>query len=190
MDKDLKKLYDLVEKQSSFYDKTENVAIGQTWKYHIKDVIKYSTLFAQERGGDVEVVEIAALFHDYANLIDYKKYSDTHHIDSGEMAEPILLERGYSQEFINKVKKCIYSHRGSVVKEKVTVEEICLADGDAVTHIVNAFEMILWRGQLGECVEDANRFAKNKLRKTYAKLSDYAKDFINEKYNAIMQIFY
>ena len=184
------KLYEIVQRQSLEYDKVENNAFNQTWNYHIKCVIDNAVKFAKERGGDVDLVEISALFHDYANLVDEKKYGEIHHIASGELAEPTLLEHGYSQDFVDRVKKCIYSHRATVVNSKTSVEEICLADADGVTHIENVFEIIMWRGQRGDTVEDGNRFVKNKIKKSFNKLSDWAKEHVKERYEAAMKIFY
>ena len=184
------KLYQIVKAQSLIYDKSEKVCDNQTFDYHIQRVINNAVKFAKMRGGDIEVVEISALFHDYANLVDMAKYGDTHHIIGGEFAEPILLEHGYSQAFVDKVKKCIYSHRASIVKDKISIEEICLADADGVAHIENVVELIMWRGQCGDSIEAGNNFVKNKIKKTYAKLSYWAKEYIKERYEATLKIFY
>ncbi|MDR0319605.1 MAG: HD domain-containing protein [Rickettsiales bacterium] len=186
----MKELYKLVEEQSKHYDKYEKVFEGQTWKYHLKPVIDNAVKFAKERGGDAEVVEIAALFHDWANLVDFEKYSEVHHIAGGDLAEPILLQAGYSRDFIDKVKKCIFAHRGSVAKKKESIEETCLADADAIAHIENLFQMIMWMGQCGRPIEEANEFLKGKITRDFAKLSDAGKDYIRDKYEAAMKIFY
>ncbi len=183
-------LYDMVEAQCKAFDKLENIKEGQTWKYHILGVIQNSIMLAQKYGADREIVEVAALFHDYANLVDFNKYSEVHHIVSGELAEPILIKYGYSQDFIDKVKKCIFCHRASVLKEKNSIEEVCLADADAITHIENVFEMIMWMGYRGDSIEDANKFVKNKIKKSYAKLSGPSKEYIKEKYESALNIFY
>jgi len=190
MTEKLKELYELVEEQCKHFDRYEKVDIGQTWKYHISRVIENAVEFARDRGGDVEVVEVAALFHDYANLLDFKKYDKVHHIASGDLAEPILLKRGYSRDFIDKVKKCIFAHRGSVPQEKTSIEEICLADADAVTHIENVFEIIMWRGKRGDTIREGNDFVKRKITNSYAKLSPEGKAHIKNKYEAALKIFY
>ncbi len=183
-------LYDLVEGQCKEYDKFENVKQGQTWKYHILGVIKNSIMLAEKYGADKEIVEIAALFHDYANLVDFNKYSKVHHIASGELAEPILIKNGYKKAFVDKVKKCIFSHRASVLEDKNSIEEICVADADAITHIENVFEIIMWMGYRGDSIEDANKFVKNKIQKSYSKLSELSKEYIKEKYESALKIFY
>ena len=183
-------LYAIVEQQSLEYDKHEHVCAGQTWTYHIKNVIRIGMDLAIRRGADVEVVEISALFHDYANLVDFEKYSDTHHIASGELAEPILIENGYENDFVKKVKKCIFSHRGSVVHDKLSVEEICLADADAMAHLQNIFQVIMWMGQNNRTIEDGNKFVKTKIQKSFAKLSPPTKDLMQKRYDAIMEICY
>jgi uncharacterized protein len=184
------KLYELIEKQSYEFDKHENVEQGQTWKYHLEPVIKNAVMLAKKYGGDVDIVEIAALFHDYANLVDFDKYCEIHHIAGGDLAEPILREHGYDQAFIDKVKKCIFSHRASVMQKKLSVEEICLADADGITHIENVFEIIVWRGNTGDTVEQANAFVKRKIQKTFAKLSDDSKEYVRDRFDAAMKIFY
>ena len=186
----LKELYELVETQSKEFDKQENVAEGVTWKYHLEPVIRNSIMLVKKYGGDVELVEVAALFHDYANLVDFDKYSEIHHIASGDLAEPILIKYGYKQNFIDRVKKCIFSHRASVLEPKMTIEEICLADADAITHIENTFELIVWRGNRGDTVEQANAFVKRKVQKSYAKLSDASKEYIKDRYEAVLKVFY
>ncbi|MDR0449212.1 MAG: HD domain-containing protein [Rickettsiales bacterium] len=186
----LQEFYKLVEDQGKTWDRHENAFPGQTWKYHLKPVIDNAVRFALARGGDVHVVEIAALFHDYAGLVDFEKYEAIHHIASGDLAEPLLRDAGYSQEFIDKVKKCIFAHRGRVLKEKKSVEEECVADADAVAHIENVFQIIMWMGQSGRSIEDGNEFVKGKITRDFVKLSDAGKDYIRDKYEAILKILY
>ena len=138
------KYYAMVEEQSKIYDKTQNCNIGQTWNYHLLPVIKNALMLAEKYGADKDVVEVAAIFHDYADLLDFAN-RENHHILGAELAEGILLIDGYSQEFINKVKRCIQNHRASVVMEKFSKEEICVADADALSHLDNVVELICWR---------------------------------------------
>lgn len=183
-------LYDFVKEKSLNYDKLENVKKYQTWDYHILPTVKNAIMLGKLYGADLEVVEIAALFHDYSIFVDFHKYNETHHIASGVLAEPILLKAGYKQDFVDKVKRAIKSHRASVPLNKGTIEQIVLADADAMAHIENAFEIIMWRGYRGDDIMDANAFIKKKLTKSYAKMSDKTKELARDKFEAIMKILY
>ena len=183
------KYYHMVEEQSKIYDKTQNCQIGQTWRFHLLPVINRAMELAEKYGADKSVVEVAALFHDYANLVDYNNSSE-HHILWAKMAEEILQKDGYNQDFIDKVKACIENHRASVVREKYTLEEICVADADAISHLDSVVELICWRAYLGEDILTANSFVKTKIKKSYAKMSDETKEYMKDKYNSIMDILF
>ena len=184
-----KKYYDMIEKQAEHYDKTQNCCIGQTWNFHLLPVIKNAIMLAEKYGADRDVVEVAAIFHDYADLLDFAN-RDNHHILGAELAEGVLKIDGYDQEFIDKVKQCINSHRASVVKDKFTIEEICVADADAMSHLDSVVELICWRAYLGEDIMTANNFVKNKIKKSYAKMSKETKALTKEKYDSIMSILF
>ena len=91
--------YELIEEQSKVFDKTQNCEIGQTWKYHLYPVIKNALMLADKYGADKDVVEVAALFHDYADLLDMNN-RENHHIMGAELAEEILLKDNYDKDFI------------------------------------------------------------------------------------------
>jgi len=183
------KYYDLVEEQSKIYDKTQNCKIGQTWQFHLLPVIKNACKLAQIYNANKDIVELGAIFHDYANLIDYSN-SEKHHILGTELAEKILKEDGFEQGFIDKVKLCILNHRASVLKEKYSIEEICVADADALSHLDNVVELICWRAYLGEDILTCNNFVKNKIKKSYAKMSKETQELTKDKYESILKILF
>ncbi len=185
---DYSKYYKLVEEQSKIYDKTQNCEIGQTWKYHLLPVIDNAIMLAKKYGANKDVVEVASIFHDYADLIDLKN-RDIHHILGAELAEQILQKDGFEQDFIDKVKLCILNHRASVVKEKFSIEEICVADADAMSHLDNVIEIICWRAYLGENIQQCSNFTKRKIEKSYAKMSKETQELTKDKYNSVMKIF-
>ena len=98
------------------------------------------------------------------------------------------MQDGFPQEFIDKVKKCILSHRASVVKEKFSLEEICVADADAMSHLDSVVELICWRAYLGEDIMTCNNFVKTKIMKSYAKMSRQSQELMKDKYQSIMNI--
>lgn len=183
------KYYKLIEEQSKIFDKTQNCEIGQTWKYHLFPVIKNACVLADKYSANKDIVELAALFHDYADLLDMNN-RDNHHVLGANLAEEILAKDGFDKDFIDKVKSCILNHRASVVKEKFTIEEICVADADAMSHLDSVVELICWRAYLGESISDCNAFVKRKIEKSYAKMSEQTKDLMKDKYDSIMSILF
>ena len=181
------KYYKLIKEQSELFDKSQNCKIGQTWNYHLLPVIKNACLLADKYGADKDIVEVAALFHDYADLIDFDN-RDNHHIIGANLAEEILAKDGYDKDFINRVKLCINNHRASVVREKFSIEEICVADADALSHLDSFVELICWRAYLGEDIMSCNNFVKNKIQKSYNKMSKETKEYSKEKFDSIMRV--
>ena len=184
-----KKYYELIKKQSERFDESQNCNIGQTWNYHILPVIKAAVMLAEKYGADRDIVEVAAIFHDYADLLDFAN-RENHHILGAELAEGILLQDGFDQNFIDRVKTCIVNHRASVVREKFTIEEICVADADAISHLDNVVELICWRAYLGEDIMQCNEFVKKKIKKSYAKMSKETQEMYKDKYDSIMKILF
>lgn len=182
-----KKYYDLVKNQAEIYDKTQNCGIGQTWKYHLLPVINNALMLAEKYKADKDIVEVSAIFHDYADLLDLAN-RDNHHIMGAKLAEEILLQDGFEKDFVDKVKLCILNHRASVVREKFSIEEICVADADAISHLDNVVELICWRAYLGESIEECNNFVKKKIQKSFDKMSKETQKLMQKKFDNIMNV--
>ena len=91
----------------------------------------------------------------------------------------VRLRKKYDlQKFIDKVKLCIQNHRASVIKDKFSIEEICVADADAMSHLDSVVELICWRAYLGEDIVTCNNFVKKKIQKSYAKMSNETKELM------------
>jgi uncharacterized protein len=178
-----------IEKEVEEKCKSENNIFGYgIWTHHILSVVKYSKILATKLNADLEIVEISALLHDYASIKDKNMYED-HHIFSGEEAEKILKQFNYPQNKINHVKECIYSHRGSINKEKISKEAVCVADADAMAHIDNVPSLLY----LAYCnhnlsIDEGSKWVSEKLKRSWNKLSDEAKEIIEKKYNNAQEI--
>jgi putative nucleotidyltransferase with HDIG domain len=154
------------------------------WAHHILPVVKYAKLMAKRLGANEEIVEIAALLHDYASVKDYKLYED-HHLHGAELAEQILNQFNYPQDKIEQVKHCILCHRGSKVAEKLTKEALCIADADSMAHfdsISSLFYLAFFSHKMG--IDEANNWLMQKLERSWNKLSPQAKEIIKDKYEA------
>ncbi len=154
------------------------------WRYHIVNVVKYAKLMADKIDADVEIVEIAALLHDYASIIDYNLYED-HHIHGATKSEELLQQFDYPQDKIDIIKNCIFSHRGSKVKSKNTNEALCVADADGMAHfdsVGSLFYLAFFSHKMN--VDEANTWLLKKLERSWNKLSPEAKNIISNKRNA------
>lgn len=163
---------------------------GPTAFHHIQSVEENATFLAEHIANvDKEVVTIAAWLHDIASITD-KKYYEQHHIYGAQMAEEILKQLHYPEEKIPLVKQCILNHRGSVVKEKQSKEEQIIADADAISHFDNVPELFYLAFHIrGYSYEEGRDFVKNKLQRSYHKLSEESKEIYKEKYQEVMHIF-
>lgn len=166
--------------------KETNVYGYDAWTYHINPVVRLSEKLAKAINADVEIVIVAAILHDYASVLDDKLYEE-HHIHGMKLAEEILTNLNYDKTKIEKVKKCIFSHRGSKNIERLSKEEICLASADAMAHIdqiPSLFSLALKVKKLS--VDESSKFILGKINRSYNKLCDEAKEIIQDKYDAAL----
>jgi uncharacterized protein len=148
---------------------------------HTDKVRKYALELADMYNADKEIVELGALLHDISNTSEYGDPSD-HHIYSSEIAESLLQELDYPKDRIEWVKNCVFNHRGSVLKEKKSIEEECVADADALAH----FDSITIFFEGGWTSADI----KGKFERDYNKLSERTRELIKGKYNFMMSILF
>ena len=155
---------------------------------HIKAVVKNGALLAERYGADQEVVLIAAWLHDIASITDYSLYRN-HHIYGAKMAWEILSKWGYGEEKTALVQRCIQNHRGSVSLEKGSLEEICIADADAMAHFDSLPSLLyLAYHEQGMEFEEGRDFVRRKLERSFQKLSLKSREFCQDKYRQAMNI--
>lgn len=156
--------------------------------YHIEAVVKNAELLAEQFGADKEIVMIAAWLHDIASITDYSLY-EMHHIHGAEIAEDLLKKLNYDIDKISLIKKCIINHRGSIEFEKLTVEEKCVADADAVSHFDRIPNLLyLAYTKKGMEIGEGKEFVKAKLQRSYQKLSEESKKYYLQKYKNAMEL--
>lgn len=167
--------------------KPEN-KFGEGVYYHIEAVAKNGELLAKQFGADEEIVIIASWLHDIASITDYNLY-EMHHIYGAEIAEELLKKMDYDDMKIELVKDCIRNHRGSMKNEKLTIEEQCVADADAISHF-DSIPSLLYLAYVknGMNIDEGKVFVKKKLERSYDKLSNMSKVFYKDKFDNIMKI--
>ena len=180
----------LTNLQKEIYDRCqrETNKFGMGCYYHIVAVVKNAEILAEKYGADKEVVLIAAWLHDIASVTDYSLY-DLHHIHGAEMAYSMLKEYGYDNKKTRMVQACIKNHRGSINSEKNSLEELCVADADAISHFDSVPSLLyLAYVQKGMGVEAGKEFVKNKLARSFQKLSTESKQYYQNKYEKVMEV--
>lgn len=154
---------------------------------HFVPVRNYAVMLAKKLGVDSEIVEVAAWMHDVGSII-YGR--ENHHITGAEIAERKLKELDYPEDKLELVKKCILNHRGSVNSAKESLEEIIIADADAMSNFDNIggiFMAAFIYENKGQA--EAAKSVRTKLINSYNKLSSDSKSIIQPKYEAAMLLF-
>jgi uncharacterized protein len=156
------------------------------WSHHIKPMITLGQKLAEDYGGDKEIVTIAILLHDLVAIEDIKNQKD-HHVLGAKRAEKILLKYKYPQEKIEKVKSCIMNHRSSVNNTKSSVEEICVADSDAIIHLteISSLFYVAYK-EMNKSIDNGQNWVKEKLEKDYEKLSNESKKRYKNEFELII----
>jgi uncharacterized protein len=166
--------------------KDSNTFGMNAYNHHFKSVVMYAEQLAKKRNADLEIVLLAAWLHDIASI---KGYYEDHHIKGTEIAYEFLKKQNYPDEKIEKVKHCIYAHRGSKDIQRETVEADCVCDADSMSHfntLASLFYLAI--NVRGLEADKANDFVKAKLQRSYNKLTDIGKEMIQDKYDAVMEI--
>lgn len=157
------------------------------WTHHIEKVAETARFLAADFGVDPEIVEIAALLHDYASVKDERLYAE-HHVHGPLEAQRILTELNYPPEKIAAVKHCIAGHRASIKSDRRTQEAECLANADAMVHIENVPSLLHFvYVTRGMAIDEGALWVKNKLKRSWKKLSPDMQDRMRGKYTAALE---
>ena len=161
---------------------------GMSCYCHITAVVRNAEILADKFGADKDIVMIAAWLHDIASVTDYELY-EKHHIYGANIAEEILLRLSYDKWKIKQVQACIRNHRGSVKTEKLSKEEICVADADAISHFDSVPSLFyLAYVQRNMEIEEGVAFVKSKLERNWGKLSEKSKEIYRDKYRNVLEL--
>ena len=157
------------------------------WTHHITEVARNGKRLAPLFEADAEIVEIAALLHDYASVKDEALYAE-HHIHGPVEAERILMRLGYPAARIEAVKHAIAAHRASVRVERRSPEATCLANADAMTHIEQVPSLMhLVFVQHGMGIDEGAAWVSAKLQRSWNKLHPEVQALVRDKYEAALK---
>lgn len=168
--------------------KQETNIFGYTiWTHHIVPVVRNAKQLAKLMDADLEIVELAALLHDFASVKDEALYKD-HHINSAIEAEKILKNFDYPAQKIKAVKHCIETHRGSIDEQRRSIEAECVASADAMAHIQNVPALLYSAYNRGKDIDEGTDWLRNKLQRSWNKMIPQAQNIVRDKYEAALKI--
>jgi len=93
---------------------------------HPERVLRLAKFICRKEGGDMEVVEAAALLHDIARANERRD----HALEGAKMAKSYLEKIGFSESKIKNIVHCIAVHRFSRGKKAETKEAKIIQDAD------------------------------------------------------------
>ncbi|MBA3469414.1 MAG: HD domain-containing protein [Herpetosiphonaceae bacterium] len=158
------------------------------WSHHVSQVVANGRQLAPLLGADAEIVELAALLHDYASICDAALYPE-HHLHSARVAGELLGARGYPAERIAAVQHCIETHRGSLRARRNTVEAVCLANADALSHIQQVPSLLyLAYVQRQMSIDAGAEWVAQKLERTWRKLDPQVQALAAPEYAAALGV--
>jgi uncharacterized protein len=141
------------------------------WTHHIKSVAEKAKELAIKFNADPEIVEIAALLHDYSGIKDYSLHKE-HHSQSAIMAGEILQELNYPKQKIKTVQHCIENQ-----------------NADAIAHIENIPSLLyLTFVQFKMNIDEGSVWVRQKIERSYKKLNPILQEEIQNKYEAALNL--
>ena len=182
----LKKEIERIVEQACAAD--TNIFGYDIWTHHILPVIQNAKQLAPRFDAEPEIVELAALLHDYASIKDKALYAD-HHIHGPIEAEKLLKRFNYPKEKTEAVKDAIATHRASVTVEHRSAEGACLANADAMSHIEHV-PSLLYLAYIhhGMGIDEGQNWVKAKLQRSWQKLREDVQDLVRDQYEAALNV--
>jgi len=98
---------------------------------HVERVVENALVIGKKEGGDLEILEVAALLHDVARKEqDESKGAICHAERGGVLARTILENLNYPEEKIKQVVHCVETHRFRKDNAPETIEAKVIYDAD------------------------------------------------------------
>jgi uncharacterized protein len=155
----------LVQKTAEYVKlKLENEVTGHDW-YHVERVYKTAILLQEKEGGNLKLIELAALLHD---LGDYKQY-DLNEIKGSFVLRGMMDILGLSEKTKEKILKIIEEAQYNADETKVpsTIEGKIIQDADwlDVLGAIGIARVFATGGKLNRVIYDPNKKVRKKLTK-------------------------
>jgi uncharacterized protein len=187
----MKNIVEAVKEKLLEYNKTHFEKSGYDfWDEHIRLVFQNARDLAVRRGADIEICELAALFHDMALPAEIGDRNE-HEKHGAKMARAMLAGLGYPKEKIELVEKCVLHHSGGKGYSRDTVEEQIIADADVLAHFDNIIILFnLTFSKMKLSISDGRKYMKSRLMGDWEKLGPESKKDLKERFDTIMKVLF
>ena len=184
----------MTEKIKEYFIDIANKNVGNYnynyWENHIKFVVDISKQLAKEKKADVEIVEISAILHDIAKVLSLKE-DESHNLVGSQFAVELLKEKGFDEDKIEKVRRCILYHGGDLENNIIlTNEEWCVRNADILSMFnnISIFYHVAFN-EYGLKYDEGTKCVKEMLFNKYNRLDNDLKKIYDSAfyviYNAI-----
>ncbi len=153
---------------------------------HVERVRRMAVYIAEKEGADLKVVEKAAELHDVARDMP------NHAVESAKVAERILRDEGFDEEFIAKVVHCIEAHSFSSGVEPKTMEAKVLSDADKLDAMgaIGVARAFMFSGERGRSIEETLKHFEDKLLKLKDLMfTETAKKIAEERHEFMLEFY-
>lgn len=158
------------------------------WTHHILIVVRYGHELSALTEADAEIVELAALLHDYAGIKDVA-LEPQHHLHGADGARRLLGSLAYPPERTEHVAACILTHRARAGDAPGSLEARCLRSADALAHLTQVPSLLrLAYAEKGLSVDEGAAWVAAKLKRSYAKLMPEAVPLAEPHYRAALEV--
>ncbi|TKX78743.1 HD domain-containing protein [Halorubrum sp. SD626R] len=134
---------------------------------HILNVVDLATEIAESEGADLDVVRVAAVFHDVAKL---EAEQDVHAEAGARVAREYLTSRGgYPEWFVDEVCGAVVDHSYTGDLDDVPLESRCLIEADVLDKVGanGAVLMLLRMGYESRTHMDAAKMVDRVLQRAH-----------------------
>lgn len=127
---------------------------------HIMRVYRWAIKLQAKEGGDLEIITLAALFHD----IGWEE-GRPHEEVSAEMAVEYLVEQGYDEAKIGRIGNIILRHNDKDTEDDLSIECRVLMDADLLDEV--GAMSVLWDSMATACEDESS------YKKAYYRIKNY-----------------
>lgn len=167
-----KDLLNKVEAEAKKYFK--NASGCHDWS-HVERVRKMALHLGRLEGGNLKIIELAALLHDIGRKAEMKQKGIFCHAEAGaKTARKILKRYKLSAAEIDNIAHCIEAHRSRNRHIPQTIEAKVIFDADKLDSLgaIGVARIFLFAGNAGSnCLYtgNENRLAKSEINYSYTK---------------------